>query len=64
MLDANYPLSKAQKGTDPGRKFPIMALSKVSQRLLNLANDRAIRAEAEAESLKQHIADLKAACAR
>ena len=61
MLEADYPLSRAQKGVDPSRKFPVMALSKISQRLLNLATDRATRAEAEVELLRQQVLDLEAA---
>ena len=61
MLETNYPLSKAQKGLDPNRKFPIMALSKISQRLMNLAEERALKTEAEVERLRQYIDDLEAA---
>ena len=61
MLDTNYPLSKAQKGVDPSRKFPVMALSKISQRLLNLATDRATSAEAEVKLLRQQVSKFQAA---
>ena len=61
MLEANYPLSKAQKGVDPSRKIPVMALSKISQRLLNLATDRATKAEAEVQLLRQQVSALEAA---
>lgn len=60
MLEDKYPLSKPQQGTDPSTKFPVIALSMVSQRLLNLEKARAFRAEAKVQELLQRIEELEA----
>lgn len=60
MLEANYPLSKPQKGKDTVSKFPVLALSMISQRLLNLEKVRAQIAETNVELLRQRIKDLEA----
>ena len=60
MLELNYPLSKPEKGEDPSRKFPVIALSMISQRLLNLEKLRVCNAEAKVQELLRRVAELEA----
>lgn len=64
MLEANYPLSKAKKGWDTSSRFPVLALSMLSQRLLNLEKAKAQKAEARVQELTKRIAQLEAASIR
>ena len=59
MAEANYMLSKAEKGKDAMKKYPVMALSMCVQRLLVIERQRASELEKKLHLAEEEILQLK-----